>query len=331
MKKLITSLLILSLITLAVGCSSAAKTKTETAATAKKKLTAIRVGILPTEDALPISVAEQKGLFKDKGLDVKVTVFKSAQERDAALQAKQIDGFMGDLVAAAALYQAGTKISVVDVLLGSKPSEGRFGILSAPKSSIRTVADLKGVPIATSSNTITEYVIDQLLAENGFSDSDIKKIEIKAIQVRLEALTNGQAQAAALPDPLLSFAEQQGNHLIIDDSKGRNLSQTILLFRKDYLDKNKEAIKNMLAAINEGVELINKDPNAYRELLVETAKLPKPIEDSYKINTYPKVQVPTKADVDSVLNWMVKKNIIKPGLKYNDLVNQEVQPASVGS
>ncbi len=325
MKKLVAGLLALMLVVFAVGCTKTSTNTAETTkTTTKKEPTKVRIGTLPTEDTLPINVAEQKGFFKDKGLDIKVTVFKSAQERDAALQAGQIDGFMGDMVAAAALQQSGTPVSIVSVLLGAKPNEGRFGIVASPKSTIKTITELKGVPIATSSNTITEYIIDALLTQNGFTDADIKKVEIKALPVRLEALTNGQAQAAALPDPLLAFAEKQGAHLIVDDTKGANLSQTILLFKKDYLDKNRDAVKEMLKAMDEGTELINKDPNAYRKLLVDKAKLPQPIADTYKINTYPKAQAPAKADVDRLLDWMVKKKIVKPGLTYKDLVDQEV-------
>lgn len=327
MKKFAAVLLILALIVIGVGCSQTTTDKASVKGTeTKKELTKVKIGTLPTEDTLPIHVAQQEGLFKDAGLEIDVTVFKSAQERDAALQAGQIDGFMGDMVAAAALEQGGTPISIVSVLLGSEPSEGRFGILASPKSDIKSVDDLKGVPIAVSSNTIIEYVVDEMLKENGFSDADIKKIEIKAIPVRLEALMSGQAKAASLPDPLLAFAEKQGARLIIDDTKASNLSQTILLFREDFIKKNEDAVKELLKVIDEGVKLINEDPDSYRELLVKEAKLPDPIADTYKINTYPKVQLPAKADVDRLIEWMVEKGIIKDGLAYKDLVNQEVQP-----
>lgn len=327
MKKFAAVLLILALVVIGVGCSQTTTDKASVKDTeTKKELTKVKIGTLPTEDTLPIHVAQQEGLFKDAGLEVDVTVFKSAQERDAALQAGQIDGFMGDMVAAAALEQGGTPISIVSVLLGSEPSEGRFGILASPKSDIKSVDDLKGVPIAVSSNTIIEYVVDKMLKENGFSDADIKKIEIKAIPVRLEALMSGQAKAASLPDPLLAFAEKQGARLIIDDTKVSNLSQTILLFREDFIKKNEGAVKELLKVIDEGVKLINEDPDSYRELLVKEAKLPDPIAGTYKINTYPEVQVPAKTDVDRLLKWMVEKNVIKDGLTYKDLVDQEVQP-----
>lgn len=329
MRKIIVALIILSLSVLAFGCTQQnqqSATSESTTETTKKEATKIRIGALPIEDSLPTFVAQEKGLYKDRNLDVDIKVFKSAQERDAALQAGQIDGFVGDIVAAAALEQGGTPISIVSVLLGANPDEGRFGILASPKSNIKTVEQLKGVPIAISSNTIIEYVVDNVLKEEGFGEADIKKVEIKAIPVRLEALLSGQAKAAALPDPLLAFGEKQGARLIIDDTRGANLSQVVLLFRDDFLDKNKAAVKDLLEAQDEAVEQINDDPDANRALLVKEARLPKPIETSYKINNYPKAQLPKKADVEKLLAWMAEKNIIKSGLKYDDLVNREVQP-----
>jgi len=327
MKKIIAGILVAILAILVVGCSKAGDTKANvTETTVKREVVKIKIGTLPTEDTLPIYVAKQKDLFEEAGVDVEVTVFNSAQERDAALQAGQIDGFMGDILAAAALEQGGIPISIVSILLGSQPTEGRFGILASPKSDIKAVEDLKGVPIAISSNTIIEYVVDGVLSENGFTDGDIKKIEIKKIPVRLEALMSGQAQAAALPDPLLSFAEAQGARLITDDTKGANLSHTILLFRDEFLSENQEAVKGLLEAINDAIVLINVKPDSYRGLLVEKAKLPEPIAESYPVNLYPQVQLPAKDDVERLLDWMVKKNIIKDGLAYEDIVNQEVQP-----
>ena len=52
--------------------------------------------------------------------------------------------------------------------------------------------------------------------------------------------------------------------------------------------------------------MINDDPEAYREVLIENANLPVEIADTYPISTYPTVQLPTAAMVDPVLAWMEK-------------------------
>ncbi|MBS3909856.1 MAG: ABC transporter substrate-binding protein [Actinobacteria bacterium] len=327
MKKTIAGILVALLVVLAVGCSNTGATDTKTTeTTVKKEAVKIKIGTLPTEDALPIYVAKQKELFSEVGVDVEVIVFNSAQERDAALQAGRIDGLTGDILAAAVLERGGVPVSIVSVLLGSQPTEGRFGILASPKSEIKAIEDLKGVPIAVSGNTIIEYVVDGILTGNGFADADIEKIEIKKIPVRLEALMSGQTQAAALPDPLLSLAQARGARLIVDDTKGANLSQTILLFGDEFLSENRDAVGDMLEAVNDAVILINVKPDSYRGLLIEKAELPEAIAESYQVNLYPQVQLPTEDDVERLLDWMVKKDIIKAGLTYDDLVNREVQP-----
>ena len=53
--------------------------------------------------------------------------------------------------------------------------------------------------------------------------------------VRFELLMNGQLEAAALPEPLLTLAESQGAKILRDDTTGENLSQTVLVFSDEYL------------------------------------------------------------------------------------------------
>ena len=166
----------------------------------------IRIGTLTTEDALPLWVAERDGLFKKAGLDVSITVFQSAQERDAALTAKSIDGFMGDIIAAAALRAGGVPVKITTIMLGATPKEGRFGIVVAPGSKITSLEELAGVPVGTSSGTIQEYVLDGLMGQAGIPIDQVKKEEVKKVPVRFELLMSGKLQAAALPEPFLSLA-----------------------------------------------------------------------------------------------------------------------------
>jgi NitT/TauT family transport system substrate-binding protein len=309
---------------LPAGCGSAAtpgSTGTPKAAP-QVKPAVIRLGNLPTEDFLPLWAAQQKGVLAKAGLDVRIIPFQSAQERDAAFTAGAVDGYMGDIIAAAQLDDAGFKNRIVTVCLGATAKEGRFGIVSSPGSSIRTAKDLAGVPIATSSGTIQEYVVDGLMAEAGIPAAEVKKEEVKKVPVRFELLMNDGLRAAALPEPFLSLAVKQGAHLILDDTKGTNLSQTVLVLSQNFLAKpaGAEAATRLLGAWDEGAKLVNADPNAFRKLLVDNARLPQPVAASYQINTYPMHQLPTKAEVDAVLKWMRAKNLLMGSVVYQDLI-----------
>jgi NitT/TauT family transport system substrate-binding protein len=302
-----------------VACSPTTTTPGTTTTT--PAATVIRIGTLPTEDSLPLWVAQRDGLFAKAGLDVTTTVFASAVERDAAMTAGAIDGEMGDLIAASLLREGGVPVKVATVMLGATAKEGRFGIAVKPKSTVTKLSQLAGVPIATSSSTIQEYVLDKLMAGAGVPAAQIKTVEIKKVPVRFEQLMAGAIDAAALPEPFLSLAEKTGAKVIADDTTGANISQTVMIFSEKFLSAEGSADKltKLLGVWDTAVGTINADPNSFRQLLVDQAKLPAPLATSYAVNTYAKAQLPTTEEVTGVLDWMQTKGLLKTPLTYADL------------
>ncbi|MDO8915754.1 MAG: MetQ/NlpA family ABC transporter substrate-binding protein [Coriobacteriia bacterium] len=317
LRTLIASTVVALLAVAALAGCAPPKTSGDSAPAAAK----VRIGTLTTEDALPLWVAERDGLFKKAGLDVAITVFQSAQERDAALTAGAIDGVMGDIIAVAALRAGGVPVKITTIMLGATPAEGRFGIVAAPGSKITTLEELKGVPVGTSSGTIQEYVLDGLMGQVGIALDQVKKEEVKKVPVRFELLMTGKLQAAALPEPFLSLAEKQGAALIADDTEGANLSQTVLVFSEKYLGETAgaAAVGTLLGVWDEAAAIVNKDPGSFRTLLVEKARIPKPLESTYAVNTYPMHQLPTTEQVSDVLEWMKGAGLLTKPVTYADL------------
>lgn len=288
-----------------------------------EKPTPIKIGTLPTEDSLPLWVAEQKGYFAEQELEsVEIVVFQSAQERDAAFTAGSIDAYMGDIIAAANLEAAGSKGTILTVMLGADPAQGRFGIVAGPKSDVATASALAGVPVGTSSATIQEYVLDGLMAEAGVPADKVKKEEVKKVPVRFELLMQGKLKAAALPEPFISLAEQSGGKVLADDTTSeKNLSQTVLVVSDEFLAKSggTATADAVLSAWDKAAADINADPASFRTVLVEKARLPKPLEGTYEVNEYPTSQLPAKEEVDAVLSWMKDKGYLKEEVTFEDL------------
>jgi NitT/TauT family transport system substrate-binding protein len=306
------------------GCTQSV-TQVSSSTTAPAPI-AVRIGTLPTEDSLPLWVAQNQGYFAIERIPkVEIVEFQSAQERDAAFASGAIDGYMGDIIAAANLNAAGKANTIATIMLGADQSQGRFGIAVPPKSTVATLSALANVPVGTSSATIQEYVLDGLMSEAGVASSSVKVEEVKKVPVRFQLLMGGQLKAAALPEPFLSLAEQGGAKIVGDDTKAQtNLSQTVLVFSNAYMAKDggTETIAGLLKAWDLAANDINKAPDAYRKLLVEKAKLPKSLEASYKVNTYPMHQLPKKPEVDAVLTWMKAKGYLKADVTYEQLVGQ---------
>jgi NitT/TauT family transport system substrate-binding protein len=281
----------------------------------------IRVGFMPAEDELPLWVAEKEGLFAKEGVKVELVNFASAIERDTALQAGQLDGVNGDLVAVILNARAGLKVAVTNISLGVTAKEGRFAIFSAPQSKIRTVKDLRGVEVGVSLNTIQDYVSDQLLLEGGLKPAEIKKVGVPKVPIRFQMLMNGQLQAAALPDPIGALAEAQGAHLVASDTDARrNLSPIVYFFTKKALKEKAEEFDKFYRAYREAAKRINADPEKYRPLLVEKARIPEQIKDTYPMLRYPLPAIPTRAEWQDVVDWMLAKKLIEAPYRYEDFM-----------
>ncbi|MBI3962881.1 MAG: ABC transporter substrate-binding protein [Deinococcus sp.] len=288
-----------------------------------QELQPVRVGLLQIVDALPVFVARDQGLFQQAGLAPDIITFASAAERNDAIVAGELDFWIGDVVSMALLRKA-APVRIAFLALGATPQEGRFAILVPPNSPLQALADLHGHPVAISQNSVIEFVLDQLLAGTGIS---VQKQVVDNIAQRFQLLVDGQVDAAVLPDPLLSLAVTLGARILQDDT-AENISQSVWGIR--------EGAENLLPALqqayNQAVDLINADPQGFIPVLARDARLPPQIQTSFVVVPYPRVQLPTPAQVERVINWLVSdKGLLAPGeVTYEGLVVPGAVPAMEG-
>lgn len=332
MKKLLALFIVLIMAGgLLAGCGGSTAETGKTADTSNEAQSTLNqpliIGVQPIEDNLPLFVAEAENSFQKAGLNVKLIPFPSAAERDAALQAGKIDGEAADIVAACLLKKGGTDVRIATITLGATPQEGRFVLLGSPNSNFKSAKDLAGVKVGISENTIIEYVADKLLELNGVNPDNVQKLSIPKMPLRLQMLVSNQIPAALLPDPLAALAEKQGAKVILDDTKSdTNISQVVLLFRKDSIDTKREAIKKLVELYGTVGKDFSFNPDKYRPLLIEKAKIPGPIKDIYKAPTFSAPLPPTEMEVTNVVNWMVKKKLLTTPYKYDELVDTSLRP-----
>ena len=176
------------------------------AAPAQPEEPKLKLALIPVLDTIPIFIAQQNGYFDEEGITVETVPVKSPQERDVLVTTGQVDGVLTDLQSVGLLNKDAAKVKAVYTSRRPFPDAPLFRILAGRETDIASPADLKGVPIGISPNTIIEYLTDRMLAAEGLKPEEIAKIEVGAIPVRFEQLMNGNIQAAALPDPLAQGA-----------------------------------------------------------------------------------------------------------------------------
>ena len=290
------------------------------------KIDAIKIALLPILDAFPYYVAESEGYFDDYGVNVKAVPVASGLERDQLMQSGAIDGMLNEMITTANFNRSRIQVKTVIAARRAYPHYPLFRVLSAPQSDLTSAADLAGIPIGISKNTIIEYVTDRLLDAEGLDRKKIIKKSVPAIPERYQLLLQGQLQAATLPDPLAKSALEAGAREVVDDSSYPRYSVSVLSFSIKAINNSPRAIRQFLKAWDRAAAVINDNPEAYRALLLKKIRVPKNIQKTYKIPPYPRSEVPDAGQWADVMKWMGSKSLLDSPLLYNDSITTDYLP-----
>ena len=293
----------------AAGCGNTAD---QTAG--NKELQEINIGLMPDIDSVPVIMAQEKGYFAEEGLKVNIQQFKSAMDRDAALQSGNLDGAISDMLAVAFAKSGGFDVKVTAFTNGS------YKLIAGKDAEVNSVQDLIGKDVAISKNTIIEYVTDQITATNNMPENSLNKVVIPQIPTRLEMLQNGKLAAATLPEPMGSIAIYNGcKYITGSDELGINPG--VMMFTSKAVESKKAELQAFYRAYNKAVAYLNDTDKAqYMDIVIEKSGFPAAAKDALVLPKYRPAGLPKQQDVNDCLTWMNQKNLIKQNYTYDDIV-----------
>ncbi len=278
--------------------------------------TPLRIGSLSMMTMLPLFVAQQEGLFAAEGIDVEIIPFTAVLDRDTAFHGQQLDCIVDDIFSGILLNKDTLTIKVVAV---SPVESSMFSIIAAKQSNINTAADLANVGVGVSLNTVVDYATEKLLEAGGVVQSDIKKISIPSMPLRLEMLNQGKIQAGTFSRPLSDSAVLNGNKIICDDSKQSLLTSSIM-FSASFLKTRPDDVKKFLKAWSQATQKISANPQSYNDLLIKVANIPSDAAAKITVPKFDMLRNPTQDEFQSKADWMLDKGLLTRKMAYGDVV-----------
>ena len=162
-----------------------------------------KVGVLRLSSSAPVFIAQDKGYFKDAGLDVELKFFDAAQPIAVATASGDVD--FGVTAFTAGLYNLAGK-GVVKVIGGMSrekagfPLIGYFASNNAYAAGLKTPKDLAGKRIAvTQVGSSFHYSLGLLADKYGFKLADMKVLPLQSLSNAAAALKGETVDAALLP------------------------------------------------------------------------------------------------------------------------------------
>ncbi len=306
-KKLLATFMALTMVGTMAGC---AKTETEEVKETKK----LSFGAMSSIDIVPIVIAKEKGYFEEEGLELDFQTFTAAKDRDAALQAGELDGVIADEIGISIYQNSGIDMKITG------QTNGAWTLVVGKDSGIESLKDLKGKKMAISENTMIDYLSDYIAEENGLNSSDIEKVAIPAMPARLEALRNKQVDAAILPAPFNDIAIADGGKGLatIDNA---DIMISAIGFLQDQIDNNEDAIKAFFAGYNKAVEYMkNTDIKEYEDIVISTVGYSEDAKGNIVLPELNTNYLPDVDKVQAVFDWSKNNGIISEDLKAEDVI-----------
>lgn len=315
MKRLVVVLLTVVFSLSMLGCQKEQKAAKTPAPASQKTIT---IGVMPDVESIPFIIAEKNGYFAAEGVKVKIEHFKSAQDRDSALQSGKLDGVITDILAVVFNNEGGIQLKIC------AKNDGNVELLAGKDSPINTIKDLKDKKLGLSSNTIMEYTADRMLEAGGSKTEEIDKIAIPKLPTRLEMLEGGKIDAAILPEPLAGLAVKNGARVLSSTDELQNKAGAIAFTAKS-IKENPNEVKAVFKAYNQAVAYLEKEPSAsYIDFIIESQSFPPTIKDSLQLPRYTPAELPSEKIFNDVVKWLQAKQLIKGSYEYKDLVDQEI-------
>jgi NitT/TauT family transport system substrate-binding protein len=208
-----------------------------------------RIGLGPWIGFGPLYLAQEKGFFRDAGLEAELIVLTGLAERNSALKSGKIDALAAPVdyfVLSAGNHLPTTTVLAID------ESVGGDGIVA--KAPIKTVADLRGKRVAFQRGLPSEFFLRALLQEAGIKLSELQPLDMETAQAGAAFIAN-QVDAAVVWEPWLTKArEQGGGHILASTRDHPNLIVDCLGFNQSVVSRSPQDVQKIVDVVLKAIQ-----------------------------------------------------------------------------
>ncbi len=275
----------------------------------------IRIATQPIPAYSPIFVAKHKGFIEEELAKIKTqspikwSSFAAGPPINESFASGQQDfGLLGDVPAIIG-KSAGINTKII-ALTSSGPKT--LAVVVPGKSLITTPAGLKGKKVAVVKGSYAHHLLLLVLQKGGLTVNDIELINLSQADIAT-AIVNGNVDAAAVWEPLLTKLTTQGSVRLLADGTGIKKGVLVIIATNDFITKNRAATKAVLKAYQRGAEFIKAHPaDAARLIAADVNLTPELLLSLFKKFDYnPAIQAEDISEIKKSEAFLLSNGLIR--------------------
>lgn len=300
-----------------------------------------RIGVLRLSSSAPVFIAQDKGYFREAGLEVELKFFDAAQPIAVATTSGDVD--FGVTAFTAGLYNLAGK-GVLKVIGGMSrekagyPLIGYFASNNAYAAGLKTPKDLAGKRIAvTQVGSSFHYSLGLLADKYGFKLADVKIVPLQSLSNAAAALKGETVDAALLPVSTARKLMDDGGAKFLgwvgDETpwqlgavfaSPKTLTNKVLVtkFLGVLAKADREYHDVILSAMKDGVAPINEQTKPLLEIIAKYTNLPveQVIGNCAYIDPEGKLDI---KNVDNQIKWLQEQGFADKGFDANAIIDKD--------
>ena len=212
---------------------------------------ALKIGVMPTLDCMPLFVAKECGIFDTLGVDVRLRHRNAQMDIDTALIGGSIQGAVSDSVRVERMRKSGTALTTIGRTATS------WQLITNRTARLKELSQLGDRMIAMTRYSATDYLTDYVL-HNVKTQATVYRVQINDVPLRLKMLLNNEMDALWLPEPQATTARLHKNVVLWDTEKQRQYLGVFAFRNKALSDKRiRKQIDVFLKAYNTACDSLN--------------------------------------------------------------------------
>jgi NitT/TauT family transport system substrate-binding protein len=300
-----------------------------------------RIGVLRLSSSAPVFIAQDKGYFREAGLDIELKFFDAAQPIAVATTSGDVD--FGITAFTAGLYNLAGKgtLKVIGGMSRERagyPLIGYFASNNAYAAGLKTPKDLAGKRVAvTQVGSSFHYSLGLLADKYGFKLADVKIVPLQSLSNAAAALKGETVDAALLPVSTARKLMDEGGAKLLGWVGDETPWQLGAVFASPKTLTNKALVSKLLgalakadreyhdvilAAMKDGVAPINDQTKPLLEIIAKYTNLPvaQVVGNCAYIDPDGKLDV---KNVDNQIKWLQEQGFADKGFDASAIIAKD--------
>ena len=295
-----------------------------------KEKDVVRIAMSTTPLSAPFIIANEKGYFKELGLNIEINKVKGGNLAFECLVSGEADIVTSS--EAVVMFNS-FKRNDFSIFSTFVTSDNDVKILARTDSGINKVTDLKGKKVGTIIGASAHFFLNHTLLMNGISEDDVYVSNLKP-QESKKILEEKKLDAIVTWEPYAYLAHKELGDEVKFIEHDRIYVETFnAISMKEYANKNEKTLVKVTQALMKAVQFIKDKPETTQKIVAKVLdKELHVIRNTWKdFNFLVELNQWLLSSMETEARWAIKNNFLKAKKlpNYIDYIN--TKPLSVSA